>query len=64
MIRVDIWTGRYSQEFSASHHMEETDPQLLLLILRELENGSLVNLLKADPCQAAVDFDNRLSGRA
>lgn len=63
MIRIDIWTGPQSQEFTASHHMTIDDPQFLSLLKRELEQGSLVNLLKTRPNQAADDFDNRASGR-
>ena len=55
MVRIDIWTGARSQTLSASHHMDEDDPQLLPLIKRELRSGSLVNLLLKNPDAAAID---------
>lgn len=63
MIRIDIWTGPLSQTFAASYHMNISDPQFQALLKRELEQGSLVNLFKAEPDYAAVDFDIRASGK-
>lgn len=63
MIRIDIWTGPLSQNFAASYHMPIDDPQLVSLLKRELAQGSLLNLLAAEPDTAALDFDNRSSGK-